>query len=128
MPEEGLRLRVAARAEELARVRETLRRWLQGAPATERDEFAIVLACNEACANAMEHAYDDVEASYDVEVAQVGGAVALTVRDAGRWRERRTTGRGRGIGLMRTFMDEVDVATNDSGTTVRMSKQLGEGA
>jgi anti-sigma regulatory factor (Ser/Thr protein kinase) len=128
MPEERLRLTVATRAEELARVRDALRLWLRGGEATDRDEFAIVLASNEACANAMEHAYDRAEATYALEAARFDRVVGITVRDSGRWREPRGSGRGRGIGLMRAFMDEVDISSDDSGTTVRMSKQLGEGA
>jgi anti-sigma regulatory factor (Ser/Thr protein kinase) len=128
MPEERLRLTVATRTEELARVREALRHWLRGGAATKRDEFAIVLASNEACANAMEHAYDHAEATYDLEAACLDDVVGITVRDSGRWREPRDSGRGRGIGVMRAFMDHVDISSDESGTTVQMSKQLGEGA
>ena len=41
----------------LAGVRQLLRRWLESRGATADEVYDIVVACQEACANAVEHAY-----------------------------------------------------------------------
>jgi serine phosphatase RsbU (regulator of sigma subunit)/anti-sigma regulatory factor (Ser/Thr protein kinase) len=119
-----LEVQVGARAEELATVRRLLRAWLGRLDAPEQDIAAITLACSEACANAVEHAYGPVDATFEVRAEHRGGAVELAITDSGSWRAPRGTGRGRGMTLMRAFMDAVEVHPDDSGTTVVMSKRL----
>jgi anti-sigma regulatory factor (Ser/Thr protein kinase)/putative methionine-R-sulfoxide reductase with GAF domain len=120
-----LELTVSARPQELAAMRRLLRSWLRQLDAPERDISSITLACSEACANAIEHAYGPVEATFELRAEHLGGAIQIAVRDSGAWRQPRGTGRGRGIMLMRTFMDSVELRPADSGTTVLMSRQLG---
>jgi anti-sigma regulatory factor (Ser/Thr protein kinase)/putative methionine-R-sulfoxide reductase with GAF domain len=125
-PTEGpLELTVRARPQELAAMRRVLRSWLRRLDAPERDVSSITLACSEAGANAIEHAYGPVEASFDLRAEHLGGEVQIAVRDSGGWRQPRGHGRGRGIMLMRAFMDSVELRAGDSGTTVLMSRQLG---
>lgn len=120
--QQPLELTVAARMNELAPVRRSLRRWLRQSGATEADISAIVLASNEACANAIEHAYGSPDATFELRAEHAVDSVRITIRDSGCWRSPRGTGRGRGIELMRAFMDAVDIGGDDSGTIVRMSK------
>src|SRR5207244_11655925 len=54
---EPLRLRVAAEPRALAPMRHTLRRWLRSVDADPEETYEIVLACGEACANAIQHPY-----------------------------------------------------------------------
>jgi serine phosphatase RsbU (regulator of sigma subunit)/anti-sigma regulatory factor (Ser/Thr protein kinase) len=121
----ALALRLSARPDQLIVVRRALRRWLAGTDATDADVAATVIAANEACSNAIEHAYALTEASFGLEAHRDEGAVQVTVRDSGSWREPRGENRGRGLSLMRATMDEVDVTPSARGTTVRLVRRLG---
>jgi GAF domain-containing protein/anti-sigma regulatory factor (Ser/Thr protein kinase) len=121
---EELRLRVAARPEELAAVRRLLRGWLADAGADRRAIEAVLLASGEACTNAIEHAYGPGEKTFELEGARDGDDVVLVIRDSGRWRAPRGQNRGRGLGLMETFMDEVEVTPSETGTAVRMRRKI----
>jgi anti-sigma regulatory factor (Ser/Thr protein kinase) len=121
---EELHLRVAARAEELAAIRHLLRGWLTDAGADRRAIEAVLLASGEACTNAIEHAYGPGEQTFELEGKRDGDAVELVIRDQGRWRPPRGQNRGRGLSLMETFMDEVQVTPTDTGTAVRMRRSI----
>jgi anti-sigma regulatory factor (Ser/Thr protein kinase) len=122
--DEELNLRVAARPEELAAVRRLLRGWLTDAGADRRAIEAVLLASGEACTNAIEHAYGPGEQTFELEGARDGDDIVLVIRDSGRWRPPRGQNRGRGLGLMETFMDEVEVTPTDKGTAVRMRRRI----
>ena len=120
-----LDLRFQAEPETLATLRHTLRRWLRAAGATAEDLAAITLACNEAAANAVEHAYGAGAAVYDVSARLEGSVVVLGVRDHGSWREARGENRGHGQVIMRAAMDEVEMRSAETGTEVLMRRGLG---
>ena len=132
VPIEGpaLDLDVPADPHELVLVRHSLLRWLDAAQVDRRDARRVTLACNEACMNAIEHAFapslKDAAVEGRVQVhAQIDGAgVDVLVTDHGHWRERRATSGGRGIALMRSLMDEVDVTPSTEGTTVRLHRAV----
>jgi serine phosphatase RsbU (regulator of sigma subunit)/anti-sigma regulatory factor (Ser/Thr protein kinase) len=124
LAEGPLEMTVSARARELGTVRRLIRSWLHRSDAGEEDIASIALATSEACANAIEHAYGPGDATFEVRAALGRGAVEVKVSDSGRWRPPRARGRGRGMMLMETFMDTVEVRLEDSGTTVMMSKTL----
>ena len=126
-PRAGADLHLIVRAvpEELAEVRQTLRRWLSGHGASDREVAAMTLACQEACANAVEHAYGLPDATFELVGHLAGDHVELLVRDHGRWRPPRGEHRGRGLTIMRSLMHEVDVMAADGGTTVRLAHRLG---
>src|SRR5215210_5656467 len=109
-------------------MRRVLGRWLNAAGASRMEVDEISLACSEACANAVEHAYGPGGADYEVEVATADDGVSVAVRDAGQWREPRGTNRGRGMMLMEGLMDSVDVGRDETGTVVRMTRRLGREA
>ena len=120
-----MELTLPAEPLELSSLRRALQRWLAECEASEADSYDIVLACNEACANAIEHAYGPGDASVHIDAAFSGDEVAITVRDYGRWREPRGNNRGRGLGLMETLMDSVNIVTDpDTGTEVSMTRRL----
>jgi serine/threonine-protein kinase RsbW len=83
---------------------------------------ALRLACDEALANVVQHAYRGgrgvlhLYATYQPERDKV----TVTVVDHGRWRLRRPS-RQFGLTLMRGLADRVDVTTGPNGTTVRLS-------
>nr|WP_281381638.1 SpoIIE family protein phosphatase [Conexibacter arvalis] len=108
----------------LAEIRHLLRRWLRGRGASEEEAYDITVACQEACANAVEHAYGPGAHSFSLQGRFEDGRVSLTVRDGGRWRAPRGQHRGRGLMLMRRLMDDVDVEHGDDGTVVVLERTL----
>jgi anti-sigma regulatory factor (Ser/Thr protein kinase) len=108
----------------LSQVRQVLRRWLHEIGAGSDDVSSITLACGEACANAIEHAYSPTSASFELEARRESGTVTLKVRDSGSWRSPRGTNRGRGLTIMEATMDELDVRPTEDGTEVLMRKRL----
>ena len=113
-----------AEPEALAGLRHMLRRWLRHHGAGEDDIFDITVACQEACANAVEHAYAPGTAAFAVDATHDGGAIEITVRDHGRWRPARGENRGRGLPLMEALMDVVDVEHTADGTVVVLRRAL----
>jgi anti-sigma regulatory factor (Ser/Thr protein kinase) len=109
----------------LAGIRRLLRRWLSDRKASEDEIYDITVACQEACANAIEHAYAPGPAAFELGLAHDRGVVRLTIRDQGRWRDARGDNRGRGLPLMRELMDTVDVRESPEGTEVVLCKHLG---
>jgi len=106
IPEE-LRLRLPADAKVLAEFRRSLRRWLHARRADEATIAEVTIAANEACANAIEHAYSPGPAVFEVEAVERDGEVTIVVRDHGRWRQPRGTNRGRGLSIIEAAMDAV---------------------
>jgi GAF domain-containing protein/anti-sigma regulatory factor (Ser/Thr protein kinase) len=117
-----------ATPDSLAGIRTLLRRWLRVNGAAEAELYDITVAAQEACANAIEHAYGPGAASFTVEADHADGEVRIVVRDQGRWRAPRGEHRGRGLSLMRSLMDDVQVTAGEQGgTEVVLTRRL-EGA
>ena len=114
-----------AEPDALADVRHLLRRWLRHHGASDDETYDITVACQEACANAVEHAYAPGPAGFDLEAEHAGGEVRLTVRDRGRWRAARGVHRGRGLPIMEALMDDVDIQQSPTGTAILMRRALG---
>jgi GAF domain-containing protein/anti-sigma regulatory factor (Ser/Thr protein kinase) len=122
---EDLRTRWPAQPEALVAVRHLLRRWLRAHGASEDEAYEILVACQEACANAVEHAYAPGRAHFEVDASSHEARIRITIRDRGRWREPRGTHRGRGLALMRSLMQTVEVEHGDDGTVVVLERSLG---
>ena len=128
-PPERLHARWPAEAESLVAVRQLLRRWLRAQSASEDEIFDITVASQEACANAVEHAYRPGEESFEVEATCADRRVRVTIRDHGRWRRPRGSNRGRGLPLMHALMERVNVEHGEDGTIVVLERTLaGEAA
>ena len=119
-----LRIEVRANPNVLAGVRHTLRRWLRARGADELTVTEMILAVNEACANAIEHAYPPGPAAFELTAVESAGQATITVRDGGRWRPAPRSDRGHGLKIIGAGMDELDVRTADEGTTVVMRRNL----
>ncbi len=120
-----LRLTMPADPLTLTALRRALRRWLAQCEASDAECNDIVLACNEAFANAIEHAYGPADGSVEMDATLADHEISITVRDFGRWREPRGHNRGRGLGLMEAVMDSVSVTRGETeGTQVRMTRKL----
>ena len=121
---DDLRTSWPATPEALVGVRRILRRWLAVHGAEEEELHDIVVACQEACANAVEHAYGPGHAHFDVEAEHREAKIRVIVRDRGRWRPPRGSHRGRGLPLMRALMESVDVEHAEDGTVVVLERTL----
>jgi PAS domain S-box-containing protein len=113
----------------LAELRTELRAWLstQDIPAETYDD--LILACDEACSNAIEHAFGTGPSNpIRVDLRREDGDVVIAVTDAGTWRSGPVSAdRGRGIETMRAVMDDVDIRSDDTGTVVTLRRRLGNG-
>jgi serine phosphatase RsbU (regulator of sigma subunit)/anti-sigma regulatory factor (Ser/Thr protein kinase) len=123
-----LDVEVPAQAEQLATVRHLIRRWVTAKGGTDDDCAAFAIAVTEACANSVEHAYGPEDAMIDLRADLTDGEAVVTVRDHGRWREPRGGNRGRGILVMKEFMDDVGIETGERGTTVELRRSIGDGS
>jgi GAF domain-containing protein/anti-sigma regulatory factor (Ser/Thr protein kinase) len=114
--------------EVLGEVRMVLRRWLRSRGASEDEAYDILVASQEACANAVEHAYGPGMRSFELDARCDAGLVTVTVRDHGHWRPPRGTNRGRGLPMMEALMERVEVTHTDEGTVVVLKRTLGRRA
>jgi len=111
---------------QLTPLRERFREWLEEAEASDEEIFEITTAFGEAVINAVEHPRSRGREGLDVRATLSSRDVAITVRDTGQWRPPRETDRGRGMPLMETLMDSVDVTATADGTVVRLRRRLRE--
>ncbi|OBF91837.1 anti-sigma regulatory factor [Mycobacterium sp. 852002-51163_SCH5372311] len=131
-----VRKRIAADASSAAQTRAEFGNWLDRHFTLGAERFNdLLLAVNEAIANAAEFAYIDaaqcgtmdVSADYDAH----SDTLAVTVNDRGRWRHnvpapaapgrQQCQVRGRGIPLMRALADEAIIDGTPHGTSVRLT-------
>jgi len=121
-----VRLSLPTQPAALADLRTAVRRWLaaEGVPPAAHDD--IVLASDEAAANAIEHAYRAAPSEpIEVELHRDDDVVVITVTDGGTWRLDGVEGdRGRGIMIMRAVMDDVDIRTDEHGTVVTLRRGI----
>ena len=117
-------LELSARPAALREVRRRLERWLAAAGVEPRVAGRVVLCANEATANAVQHAYGLQDALVWLDARCENAMLELRVRDEGHWREPVEGSRGRGLSLMRSFADHVDLAHDDTGTTVILRWRL----
>jgi len=117
-----LAMTLPAEPEALITARRALRNWLAEVGVDPEALYDITLATGEACTNAIEHAYTPGEASFDLEARRGEDDVVVTVRDYGSWRPARGQNRGRGLKLMETLMDDVNVLRGQTGTTVELRR------
>jgi GAF domain-containing protein/anti-sigma regulatory factor (Ser/Thr protein kinase) len=121
LPAEVFRRIFPADAEQLAAMRSDLRAWLDRSGLPPETKEDVVLACTEAAANAIEHAYIGRDGDIRVVGETENGWLKIEVSDDGRWRDPRPDdSRGRGLDLVRTLIGDIDVERGERGTTVRM--------
>lgn len=118
---------VAADGPTVARVREEFGRWLRRCTDVGESRLCdVILAVNEALANAAEFAYPHSQpGAIDLEGVVDDAGLIVSVADDGSWRSANLTPqqrrcRGRGIPLMRLLADGVAIDARISGTSVRL--------
>jgi anti-sigma regulatory factor (Ser/Thr protein kinase) len=118
-------LRLARMPQVVALVRHELRRWLDERGLAPEDQVDITLACSEACANAVEHPGRPGRLAFEIEAWREGGELVLSVRDFGAWTDA-TSGenRGRGLSMIRSLMDAVEITSGGDGTRILMRRTL----
>lgn len=114
-----------ARPEAAAWIRGELREWLERSVVPAEVVADVLIATNEAVANAIEHGSLDGNAAIRLRAERVDGRVRIEVVDAGS----SAVGtpdpdRGRGMAMMRAVMDVVELRPSPTGTTVRMERTL----
>ena len=123
------RLGLDADATAVAHVRDEFARWLKRFFEVDAVRFSdLVLAINEALANAAEFAYLQADRPGTIDIQAVhdpdGQKLTVDIRDRGTWRtpqiDPAPRTRGRGIPLMETLSDEAAIDTSADGTHVRM--------
>jgi PAS domain S-box-containing protein len=114
-------------ADQLGEIRHQLAAWLADAGVAEELIADIVLAVNEACANSVEHGYQDrAPGRVRVEAQNDGAEVHLTITDHGSWKPATSEPgvRGRGLLLIRAVSDTLEMDCTPTGTAVDMSFSL----
>ena len=110
-------------------MRQALRRWLGETAAEEDESEDIIMACNEACENSVEHGYGFGDDLFEVCFERDGGQITISVCDYGTWQPPHDEPhRGHGLPLIRKLMDEVELQPRAGGTTVMMRRRLGLGS
>jgi serine/threonine-protein kinase RsbW len=119
-------LRLVRVSSTLGLMRRALLRWLEARGVADGEARSIVLACSEACANAVEHPSSGRPA-FQIDVTVVPSEqVKVVVRDFGTWRvPRKSATRGRGLAMIRSLMDDVAIVERRAGTEVTMLRRLG---
>ncbi len=123
-PPRAYHARLIAKADELTEVRQELRVWAErhGADRTAAD--AIELACYEAMANVVLHAYGDGEGPLGVSATAYPDRLQVVVSDDGRWQvpspQAHPDG-GMGLDLISKLAHRADVDTHHDGTVVSMT-------
>jgi PAS domain S-box-containing protein len=119
-----LKVELAGPRDDLASLREELRVWLGRHQVAVRQVEDIILACSEATANAMEHAYGQREGPIEVRGRRESDRIVVSVCDSGQWRPARADERGRGLDVIDAMMDSVEILKHPGGTEVRMVRRV----
>jgi len=113
--------------EQLAVIRRELSTWLVPLALTEVETADVVLAVDEAAANAVRHAYGPDEAgAVELTLWTESGTLCIEVVDHGNWRpptDRPTEG-GRGIPLMSHMSESVLIHFDDRGSRVLLRHRI----
>jgi serine/threonine-protein kinase RsbW len=121
--QERLERSIGADPVQIGLLRQDLRAWMSMRGVSDECAQAVLLACSEAVANAIEHGYrDDPFGIVDVTATVSPETVEIRVADKGTWRAaQQDVSRGRGLQLIRQVMDHV-VFDHSDGTTITMRR------
>jgi anti-sigma regulatory factor (Ser/Thr protein kinase) len=120
-----LYVRVTMAPTQMALLRSRVLEWTRAVGLLEDDQQDIVMAADEAIANAIEHAFSDTAGTVTLFAARDGlaRAVHVIVSDNGTWQEppAEVGNRGRGLSMMDRLADVFDLHHDENGTTVVLS-------
>ena len=121
---EGWRYRGTISPRTLPGLRRHLMSWLRRRAGDEigREADDVVLACWEAMANVLDHAYRGRPGLIDVGARIDEDVLIITVADQGRWESLdERTDRGRGLRLIQALVDGLDLRSTDDGTVITLT-------
>ncbi|WP_051581447.1 ATP-binding protein [Pseudonocardia acaciae] len=116
-----------AAASELSGIRREVYAWLATFRLDDDEKDDLVLAVDEATANAVEHAYDpDEHGTVELLLWTEPHVLYIEVVDHGRWKppSDATSYRGRGMQVMRSITDSVLIHYDGRGTRVLLRRRL----
>jgi anti-sigma regulatory factor (Ser/Thr protein kinase) len=96
---------------DLREMRQLLTVWLERTDATADVRDAVILATNEAAANAMVHGEPESPVSISASEGEDGG-FTVEVMNHGGWKEPEPGHTGRGMAMMTDLMSDVTIRTN----------------
>jgi serine/threonine-protein kinase RsbW len=103
-------------------LRADLGSWLEAHGVSAEDRDAVILACSEVAANAMEHGLRGGAGTVEIFAEASAEAIVLRIHDDGEWRDPAGGhSRGRGLIIVDQLMDEVEMRS-ENGTTVEMRR------
>ena len=108
-------------------IRRSLDSWLVGCRVPPERAADVLLACYEAMANVVEHAYHiGQERELFVHACHYECGLSVTIADHGSWQVRpnERPNRTRGLRLMTELSDKADIHTGDDGTSVELAWDL----
>lgn len=127
----ALRIEFPAAAAELVQVRRQVRSWLARVGLVPERAADLLLAVDEACANAIEHGHHNDGRTIFLHARHEDELIHITVADQGTWITRdevpgptrgcRSSLRGRGVALMRASVPDTRIRTTGSGTVVEFT-------
>jgi len=124
--ESVLELRPLAQPTAGAYVRRRMEPWLAARGFDHERIGDVLVAVNEAVADAVEHSGISVQEQITVRAQLDGAELRITVRDTGRWRPAHERGlRGYGLSLMRALSETVSIDRRDDGTRVELALAAG---
>lgn len=123
-----LELTFPADAGQLAPTRAALRGWLSRARMAPERTMEVLVAAGEAVANAIEHGHrHSPQGTVSVLATAMVDHVQLIITDTGAWKNPQQPAdirRGRGIGIMRSLMQDVTITQSLTGTTVHLYARM----
>lgn len=126
-PYSSLTIESEAAADELADIRHRLMAWMRDSAVPQDLVADVVLAVNEACANSIEHGYRGQQpGKVRVDAGSDGAELQIRITDSGSWKPAASDpgNRGRGLLLIRSVSDWLELDCTPSGTTVEMTFRL----
>jgi anti-sigma regulatory factor (Ser/Thr protein kinase) len=127
-----VRCRVPASTSELHQVRRCVEEAAARFGLGSAEQYEFVFAVNEAVTNAIRHGQPFPDGTIGVQIDADDDTLICSVSDGGHFeadsddRDAWAEG-GRGLSAMALVMDQVDLCTSSTGTTVRLHKRRSEG-
>jgi anti-sigma regulatory factor (Ser/Thr protein kinase) len=122
---------LAAEPTELAKTRRLADEAAESYGLSDMGRFEFAFAVNEAVSNAIEHGSPSPEGTISLRFTEERDALVFSVQDYGAFKPRPKphglpSSRGRGLVLMASMVDELNLRRDPTGTRVRLSKRWSE--